>query len=372
MNKNIRCFLSNLFILSLCIILSPSHTSAITLTDEDLKEGANNPVLVENSQQSETTSSLDSNGNTNGISTTFPGKNWALNINVNGLVIKEDEMSKSGTGRRILAVNPDNEIMMTVFLEKAPKVGGSKECRDYYYSLGKQSGEDSDVKRDDETLWEQDDKALLSFLIKSYNGVDINQKNLNIYMEKDDIWIDIHVSKPNYQGSDEGLFDQIINNTKIVNIENITENDKNQSAEDSFNLGNDYYQKNDFNRSSYYYQKALDSEKTNPTFTTNKEKWYLLVDNLSRTYGMSGNLEKAKETIDYGISVEPQYFSFYYSLACYYAEKNDLENILINLKKAYDLYTANPIGAFPDPMNDGAFSKFITEKKFQELVSSFK
>ena len=55
-----------------------------------------------------------------------------------------------------------------------------------------------------------------------------------------------------------------------------------------------------------------------------KTLWYVLIDNLGMSYGITGDLQEAKETFDYGVSKDPTYPLFYYNLACTYAEMNDV------------------------------------------------
>ena len=69
-----------------------------------------------------------------------------------------------------------------------------------------------------------------------------------------------------------------------------------------------FYQKN-YPASIAPYQKALDLEKENPQLS--KDNWHITIDNLSIAYGISGDLQKSQETIDYGISKDPNYPLFY-------------------------------------------------------------
>jgi hypothetical protein len=54
----------------------------------------------------------------------------------------------------------------------------------------------------------------------------------------------------------------------------------------------------------------------------------VLVDNLGMAYGITGDLKKASEIFEYGLSKDDTYPMFYYNLACTYAEMNDLDNTI--------------------------------------------
>jgi len=85
--------------------------------------------------------------------------------------------------------------------------------------------------------------------------------------------------------------------------------------------GSALYIKRDFKNAIKPYQKALDLEKQQPTL--DKTLWRVLVDNLGMSYGITGDLKRAKETFEYGLSKDPTYPMFHYNMACTYAEMND-------------------------------------------------
>src|ERR1700737_1539511 len=99
------------------------------------------------------------------------------------------------------------------------------------------------------------------------------------------------------------------------------------------------------------YQKALDREKENQTLS--ETLWRVLVDNLGMAYGISGDLKKAKETFEYGLSKDPKYPMFHYNMACPFTEMNDVDKSISYLQRAFQ-YKQNMIKGerFPDPWTD--------------------
>jgi len=68
------------------------------------------------------------------------------------------------------------------------------------------------------------------------------------------------------------------------------------------------YLQHDYKDAIGPYSKALELEKVNPKLE--KPFWYVLVDNLGMSYGITGDLQTAKETFDYCVSKDPTYPSF--------------------------------------------------------------
>ena len=115
------------------------------------------------------------------------------------------------------------------------------------------------------------------------------------------------------------------------------------------------------------YSQALEFEKADPKL--GKPLWYALIDNLGMSYGITGDLQKARETFEYGASKDPTYPLFYYNLACTYAEMHDGARAESYLKKAFD-NKANvlPGETMPDPRTDDSFTDLMKDKEFRDLA----
>jgi len=97
----------------------------------------------------------------------------------------------------------------------------------------------------------------------------------------------------------------------------------------------------------------------------------LLIDNLGMSYGITGALQKAKETFEYGIAKDSTYPIFYYNLACTYAEMGKVEEASQSLKKAFE-YKANVLRGetMPDPRTDDSFKKLMKNPDFRQLAET--
>ncbi|MEP6568143.1 MAG: tetratricopeptide repeat protein [Acidobacteriota bacterium] len=136
-------------------------------------------------------------------------------------------------------------------------------------------------------------------------------------------------------------------------------------------VGSAYYLKHDFENAIGPYQKALDLERENRTL--DDTFWKVLVDNLGMSYGITGNLDKAKEVFAYGISKEPDYPMFYYNMACTYGEKDDMEKAIEYLRLAFDRRENMIAGErMPNPATDSSFERFMKEEKFKAALKELK
>lgn len=132
--------------------------------------------------------------------------------------------------------------------------------------------------------------------------------------------------------------------------------------------GSAYYLQHDYKGAIGPYQKALDLAKQG----ANLDKTWLrvLIDNLGMSYGISGNLDKAKETFEYGISKDDEYPLFYYNMACTYGEMDNEEKAIEYLRGAYKRKDNMIEGEhFPEPATDSSFKKFMKSPTFTAALA---
>lgn len=144
-----------------------------------------------------------------------------------------------------------------------------------------------------------------------------------------------------------------------------------KTAMDYLEAGSVYFLKNDYKKAIAPYQKALDLEKANRTLE--KKLWYVLVDNLGMSYGITGDLKKAKEVFEYGISKDPEYPLFYYNMACTYAEMENMDKAIEYLKLAFERKENRIRGEdMPNPATDSSFERFMKNEKFLAALQELK
>ena len=205
------------------------------------------------------------------------------------------------------------------------------------------------------------DIDVMEYMVPEFRGQHLNQKSLFACQFHDDTYIDLHVSKVNCVAADEPLFANVLNSMHIDSVQ--------RSSMELMEQASRLYLQHNYRGAIGPYTQALELEKANPKLE--KALWYVLVDNLGMAYGITGDLQKAKETFDYGVSKDPTYPLFFYNLACTYAEMDDAAKAGSYLKKAFD-YKANalPGETMPDPRTDDSFKKLMKNKEFRELANA--
>lgn len=145
---------------------------------------------------------------------------------------------------------------------------------------------------------------------------------------------------------------------------------KELSRDELMSYGSRAYLEKDYKKAIEYYEKCIVFfDKQSKIEEKDKDIWLVLVDNLGMAYGISGNLEKSKETFEKGIKKNSKYPMFYYNLACTYGEMKNLDKAIENLKKTYE-YKGNMIEGetIPDPKEDSSFKGFLKEEKFIKFL----
>ena len=286
----------------------------------------------------------------------LPDKSWGVAVELPGFTLKTVETKPDGR-RYMLAENEKAGFSVSLTLEHVAENGSGNSCRASLESRSKNPA----FKVQDVRFSKSGDFEVMQYRIPSAAGMPVNQQNLFACEFYDNTYIDLHVSKVKYAPADDALFAEVLASTRV---------DKGQrSSRDLLGEGSGFFLKQDYKNAIGPYSQALLLEKSNPQL--GKPLWYVLVDNLGMAYGITGDLQKAKETFEYGVSKDATYPLFYYNLACTYAEMNDGARATNYLKKAFE-YKNNTLEGetMPDPRTDDSFQKLMRDKDFRELAES--
>ena len=285
----------------------------------------------------------------------LPAKNWGITLDLPGFTLKNVETMPDGR-RYMIAENENSRVVVSLTLEQV-KGGRSADCKD---SLEKKA-KHPPFKVRDVRFSSQGDFDFMEYIVPEVDGQQVNQKSIYGCQFYDDAFVDLHVSKVSYSAADDPLLASVL---KSMHIDHVQRN-----SMELVGQGSRLYLQRDYKGAIVPYSQALELEKADPRLE--KSFWYVLIDNLGMSYGITGDLQKAKDTFDYGISKEPTYPLFYYNLACTYAEMNDITNASTNLKKAFE-NKANtlPGESMPDPRTDDSFKKLMKNKEFRQLATS--
>ncbi|MEA2236048.1 MAG: hypothetical protein QOC81_772 [Thermoanaerobaculia bacterium] len=183
-------------------------------------------------------------------------------------------------------------------------------------------------------------------------------------------WIDLHmsVSSDSPAAESTGQLESLLARIRVTEKGAMTASEATTSQTMRYvEEGSRSYVKHDYRGAIGPYVKALELDKKQPTL--DRTLWRVLIDNLGMAYGVTGDLKRAKETFDYGLSKDKTYPMFYYNLACTYAEMNDLEGSITNLRLAFQ-YKDNVISGeqVPDPRQDDSFQRFAESERFNSAL----
>jgi len=135
-------------------------------------------------------------------------------------------------------------------------------------------------------------------------------------------------------------------------------------------LGNALFYQQRYQEAIAPYERARQLDTSSKTLTEDFRR--VLTDQLGMSYGMSGNLQKAKATFEDGIRQDPDYALFHYNLACAYAEMGDLDKTLLALKDALQRRDNVLKGeSFPDPREDSSFQRYLLNDRFRQLLKQY-
>jgi len=298
----------------------------------------------------------------------LPSKSWALELPASGFVAKANEMQADGR-RYFRAENERTRLVISVFLELMKAPAQPSEC--------KRSLEDK-VKHDSSlslnglkgvAYGEADGMETVEFSMAEVNGVPVNQKNILACLIKDDVFVDVHISKVFFKAADKPDFDALLQSIRFEVKKPTTATIPVGNSMQLFQQGSRYFLAQQYREAIGPYQQALDIEKASPMLE--KKLWYVLVDNLAMAYGITNDLENSQKVLAYGISKDPSYPLFYYNLACIAGEKGDSQSAKANLKLAYERRShALPGETIPDARTDDSFQKLMQEKDFRQFVDS--
>ncbi|MFH1702035.1 MAG: tetratricopeptide repeat protein [Nitrospirota bacterium] len=291
------------------------------------------------------------------FSIALPGDTWAIEIDNLGFDIEKYDFSSEGKSVYVVAENKQIGMIMSIFSEKSPIKGNSKDARKFYWDGAKTHPvPNSEVKK-----YERGQISFVEYVVKTAFGMPLNQKNIYAYLVKNDTWSYIHLSKVDFKPGEEKPFDSVLNSVKIRDtyIPDAYENSR---------FGYHYYTQKKYKEAIKYYSRAVEQFKKDSSPA--KKIFHIVVEDLGIAYAYSGDNKKAMETFRYGTSVDPRYSRFIYDIACVYAESGDLDNAILYLRKAFqNKDNVLPGRPLPNPIQDPSFKNYYKNEKFVKAVN---
>ena len=132
-------------------------------------------------------------------------------------------------------------------------------------------------------------------------------------------------------------------------------------------LGHSLFYQGKYKEAVPSYERARDLGAKSGTMTQDEER--LLNDQLGMAYGLSGHLDRSKALFEEAIKKDPAYPMYYYNLGCVYAELDQIDPALSNLKEGY-ARRGRMLGEekYPNPRTDESFKKYLGNEKFEAAM----
>lgn len=150
----------------------------------------------------------------NDMTISFPTKTWTVEVNSPGFLMRAK--GKKPDGRYYLFANdPRTGVILSVMLEQSQQADANS-CPAYLQqriqSVSKLGIVATDVKSS-----ESNSLALVEYTIPTMEGKSVQQKNIVACAARDGVFVDIHLSKSQFQQSDEALLMDVLNQVQISN-----------------------------------------------------------------------------------------------------------------------------------------------------------
>jgi hypothetical protein len=144
-----------------------------------------------------------------------PGRTWAVEIALPNFNVRHDALSADGRARKLRADIESEGYVVTVTIAPAstPRVS-SKDLRDL---AAERVRAETTVRRENFKTSEYKQTPTIEYLVRDFKGQPVNQKHLNAYVSRDNVWIDIHFSKSFFRDGDEKLFHAVLDSLKFTN-----------------------------------------------------------------------------------------------------------------------------------------------------------
>lgn len=288
----------------------------------------------------------------------FIDKTWAVSLDVTGYRVQADGV-KPDSRRYFLATNDATAMRLSITLEAVSGQATEQGCLIHLARIAQTFAAPPDAGP---TRTEIHHLAVFEYLLHETGGQGTNQRHLFACMSKENVYTDIHLSQSDSSTEDDAPLRKMLETLAIVAAAKA-------GSLDHFRAGSAPYLRGHFKQAIPHYEQAVALERADPLL--DKSLWRLLIHNLGVAYLRTGDLARAKTTIDYGLSQDPANPFFHYDLARTYAGMNERERAMQSLYDAFlHFRRGNEHESMPDPRQDVSFGRFMLDPAFRRLTES--
>ena len=198
----------------------------------------------------------------------LPGKPWALELDGTGFTARANEIQPDGR-RYFRAENTKTRAVVSVYLEASKALVQPGECKHSLEEKLKRNSSLASGSLRGVVTRESGEMQILEFTLPELDGVPTSQKNIFGCLIKDDVFVDLHISKVFFKPTDQPLFDALLQSVHFVPRE---AGDTSVPAGNSLKLfqeGSRYFIAHQYREAIPFYRKAFEIEKSTPTLDKN-------------------------------------------------------------------------------------------------------
>jgi hypothetical protein len=147
---------------------------------------------------------------------TVPAAPWTLTMPVSDFVIAQRQFKPDGRSAYFMMNDEKSLLNVSLFIEPVANCDSSKSCRDMVWKAGNSGWE----KPENVVQAAIGEVHYFEFLIRSFQGLPVEQQNMYAEFVVDGFWVDLHISKVLYKSSEHELFERVIKSIKFESKEN--------------------------------------------------------------------------------------------------------------------------------------------------------
>jgi hypothetical protein len=141
-----------------------------------------------------------------------PGAPWTIVFPAAGFEMESAKISADGRKGYFVVSDKEAGVSVSFFVEPAAKCKTSRECRDMVQRIGfAHLGKVENV-----ATYEMGDVSVIECFVAEVNGTLVRQQSLLAEFVDQEYWVDMHISKVNYNEEDCDLFDRLVKAAAFV------------------------------------------------------------------------------------------------------------------------------------------------------------
>lgn len=297
----------------------------------------------------------------------IPGVTGVLELNV-GWTMWESSVTPGGKETQLRATERADHLVISAFLQRVDFAASAEKCRSEWWARSEKGWKKRGLNIEEVQLTERAGMAVVTFFLAEFQDKPVRHRSLHAYLGSRDLCAEIHMSKEPFEKQDEKLFEEVLATVKLLPDQVAKAPSREQRTRIlQIEQASGAYVQHDYATAAKLFQRILNEEKQKPVMS--KTLFRRMIVYLRSSYALMGDMAKAKETLEYGVTQQPDYPLFYYNLACMYGELGKMDDALAQLRLAYkNKANMTPGETFPDPLKDDSFRNFVKDKKFLDAV----